>query len=245
MTEQTASGIQGERLDLLYQLSRAFNSTLDLDEVLDRVMDEVIRVMGAERGFLMLVGAGEELEFVTARGLDHSTIEDPEFQISRGIVRQVAVDGLPLLTSDAGHDVRFLDSRSVYNLSLRSILCVPLQTKGRLDGMIYVDNRFHAGIFRPDDLEFLAAIAANAAIAIENARLYKIAIDQGRMERELQMAHQVQASLLPRELPSIEGWEFEARWMPALEVAGDYYDLIPAPDGKIYLVIGDVTDKGM
>jgi sigma-B regulation protein RsbU (phosphoserine phosphatase) len=161
------------------------------------------------------------------------------------VVKKVAEGGRPILTSDAGHDPRFIDSQSVLNLGLRSILCVPLQIKGRLDGVLYADNRLQAGIFKPEDLEFLAAIADSAAIAIENARLYKIAVEKGRMEQELRMAHQVQESLLPRTLPSIPGWEFEARWVPALEVAGDYYDLIPAADGKLYLVIGDVTDKGM
>jgi len=128
-------------------------------------------------------------------------------------------------------------------LGLRSILCVPLQLKGNTLGVIYVDNRLQVGVFTPADLELLTAIAATAAAAIENARLYQVAVEKGRMERELQVAREVQASLLPRQTPQIEGWEFAAFWQPAREVAGDFYDFIPGE--RLGLVIADVSDKGM
>ena len=89
--------------------------------------------------------------------------------------------------------------------------------------MWYVDNRIQIGIFTQDDLELLGAIAASAAIAIENARLYQDAVEKGRMERELQMAYRVQSSLIPEYTPELAGWEFATHWQPANEVAGDYY----------------------
>jgi sigma-B regulation protein RsbU (phosphoserine phosphatase) len=101
------------------------------------------------------------------------------------------------------------------------------------------------GIFSQDDLDLLTAIAASAAIAIENARLYQVAVEKGRLERELQMAHEVQASFLPQETPQLPGWEFVARWRPAREVAGDYYDFILDDSGQLGLVIADVAGKGM
>jgi sigma-B regulation protein RsbU (phosphoserine phosphatase) len=130
-------------------------------------------------------------------------------------------------------------------LALRSILCVPLKIKNRILGVIYVDNRMQTGIFVQADLELLDAIAANAAIAIENARLYQVTVEKGRLEREHQMAHEVQASLLPHQIPQIPGWEFVARWRPAREVAGDYYDFLPLGKGRLGLVIADVSGKGM
>lgn len=233
-------------LALLYRLSQTLNSSLDLDEVLSRVIDEVIAATHAERGFLVLRGVDGSLVFRAARELDQQRIEAPEFQISRGIVERVAREGQPILTSDAQDDIRLNLRQSVMALGLRSILCVPLQLKSRVTGVIYVDNRLQAGIFTQADLDLLDAIASNAAIAIENARLYQMAIAQGRLERELQMAREVQASLLPRAEPQIAGWEFAARWEPAREVAGDYYDFITAhPDGSVGIVIADVTDKGM
>jgi len=160
-------------------------------------------------------------------------------------VERVAGDGQPVLTSDARTDDRFSMRRSVRDLGLRSILCAPLTVNGRVSGVVYVDNRLQTGIFGQADLELLTAIASSAAIAIENARLYAVAVDKGRMERELQLARDLQAGLLPGRPPPFPGWELAACWLPAREVAGDYYDLFPLAGGSLALVIADVCDKGM
>lgn len=234
-----------DRLGLLYRLTRTFNSTLDLDEVLNRVMDEVIKAVHAERGFLMLLDNEGKLSFRVARGMNQQDIEDPQFQVSRSILDQVVKDQKPILTSDAQLDERFSMRESILMKGLRAILCVPLMVKDKITGVIYTDNRIQAGIFLKDDLELLNSIASNAAIAIENARLYQVAIEQGRMEREMQMARKVQAGLLPRSIPEIAGWEFSATWVPAREVGGDYYDFIPMQDEHLGVLVADVTDKGM
>jgi sigma-B regulation protein RsbU (phosphoserine phosphatase) len=234
-----------DRLASLYRISQTFSSSLDLDEVLDRVMDEVIAATRAERGFLMLRDAGGQLTFRVARGMDQLAIESPEFQVSRSVIDRVAADCRPTLTSDAQADSWLGGRQSVRILGLRAILCVPLQLKGAAIGVIYVDNRLQTGIFSPQDLEMLAGIASSAAIAIENARLYAIAVDRGRLERELQMAREVQANLIPRDTPVLPGWEFAAAWRPAREVSGDFYDFIRPDPSWLGIVIADVTDKGM
>ena len=235
----------GGHLALLYQLSQTFNSSLDLDEVLNRVMDEVITATHAERGFVMLIEPDDKLSFRVARGMDQTSIEAPQFQVSRSVVERVAQQGEPIITSDAQTDERFNIRQSVMYLGLRSILCVPLNLKERLIGVIYVDNRLQAGIFSQADLKLLSAIASSAAVAIENARLYQLAVEKGRLEQELSMARRVQVSLLPRQMPQIPGWEFIARWKPARQVGGDYYDFIETENKQLGLVIADVTDKGM
>jgi sigma-B regulation protein RsbU (phosphoserine phosphatase) len=235
----------GDRLAMLYRISQTFNSTLNLGEVLDRVMDEVVTLTRAERGFLMLRASDGSLVFRTARGMEQRTIEAPEFQISRGIVDRVALEGKPLLTSDAQLDPLLGERASVRLLGLRAILCVPLELRGKVQGVVYVDSRLQTGVFSPDDLDLLAGIASSAAIAIENARLYQVAVEKGRMERELQVAREVQASLIPQAAPHLPGWEFAGWWQPAREVSGDFYDYVPFGDGHQGLLIGDVTDKGM
>ena len=245
MTASFSPQTPAERLALLLTLSQAFNSSLDPNEILNRVMDEVIAATRAERGFVMLREGDGKLVFKTARGIDQQTIQEPRFQISMSVVERVASEGEPVLTSDAQSDARFSMRHSVLNLGLRSILCVPLILKDKIIGVVYVDNRLQAGIFTRSDLELLTAIASSAAIALENARLYQVAVEKGRMERELQVAHEVQASFLPRHTPSFPEWDFAARWLPAREVAGDYYDFIVQDDGKIGLVIADVADKGL
>jgi sigma-B regulation protein RsbU (phosphoserine phosphatase) len=245
MTSTDLSQSTDDRLKLLYDLSQAFNSTLDLDEVLNRVMDQVIAIVNAERGFVMLHEADRSLTVPVARGIDRTTIQDPEFQVSRSIVERVAREGEPLLTSNAQQDDRLSMRQSVTLLGLRSVLCVPLKTRDRISGVVYVDSRIRTGLFTQAHLDLLTAIASSASIAIENARLYQVAVDQGRLERELQMAREVQASLLPGQTPRVPGWEFAARWQPARQVSGDYYDFVPMDGGRWGLVIADVSDKGM
>jgi serine phosphatase RsbU (regulator of sigma subunit) len=193
----------------------------------------------------MLRDDGGELVFRAARGVDQQTIESPQFEISRSVVEQVARDGQPTYTSDAQSDKSLGGRESVVVLGLRSILCVPVQLEGKIIGVIYVDNRLQKGLFKPDDLDLLTAIGSSAAIAIENARLYQVAIDKGRLERELQVAREVQISLLPRETPKSAGWDFAAYWHPARQVSGDFYDFVPFDGHKLGLVIADVSDKGM
>lgn len=234
----------GDRLALLYRLSQNFNSSLDLNQVLNRIIDEVVETLHAERGFIMLFGPDGSQTFSVARGLDRTDIDDPQSQISQSVVQKVAIDGQPILTSDAQTDSRFNMRQSIMLLGLRSILCVPLKVKDEVRGVVYADNRFETGIFTQADLELLNAIASIAAIAVENARLYHLAVEKGRMERELQMAREMQSSFLPQQVPQIEGWEFAALWEPAREVAGDYYDFIPVSEEGLGLVIADVTDKG-
>jgi sigma-B regulation protein RsbU (phosphoserine phosphatase) len=234
-----------DRLALLYNLSQQLNSSLDLDEVLNKLMDEVIAALHAERGFIMLRGVQGGLEFRVARGMNQTDIEDPEFQISRSVVDKTAEGGQGILTSDAQLDARFNMRQSIMAKGLRAILCVPIKIKDQQIGIIYVDNRLRAGIFTTDDLDLLNSIASSAAIAIENARLYQMAIENSRMETEMKLARNVQISLLPRQTPSLPGWEFGAHWQPARQVGGDYYDFIPQSGGKLGIVIADVTDKGM
>ncbi len=188
----------GDRLSLLYRLSQTFNSSLDLNEVLNHVIDEVIEVLHAERGFVLLVGPDDSQTFSVARGLDRKTIDQPESQVSQSVVRKVTSEGQPILTSDAQSDSRFNMRESIMLLGLRSILCVPLKVKEEVRGVIYADNRFEAGIFTQADLELLNAIASIGAIAIENARLYQMAVEKGRLQRELQLAREMQTSFLPR-----------------------------------------------
>lgn len=244
MTATNSSQHTSDRLSLLYRLSQSFNTSLDLNEVLNRVIDEVIEILHAERGFVMLVDPDGRQSFNVARGLDRKTIDQPQSQVSQSVVQKVISEGEPILTSDAQSDTRFNMRQSIMLLGLRSVLCVPLKVMDEVRGVVYADNRFEAGIFTPADLELLTAIASIAAIAVENARLYQLAVVKGRLERELQLAREMQSSFLPQEIPQLPGWEFAVRWQPAREVAGDYFDFIPVGKNSLGLVIADVTDKG-
>lgn len=163
-----------EQLRALQTISGTINSSLDLAEVLRQVMDAIIDLTGAERGFLML--SDEEsgaLEVQVARNMDRETIERSSFDISRSIVQRVARSGEPVVTINAQTDPRFSGQESIISYNLRSILCVPLKIRERITGVIYADNRIAAGIFGDGDRDLLATFGNQAAVAIANARLFQ------------------------------------------------------------------------
>ncbi|HZU07169.1 MAG TPA: adenylate/guanylate cyclase domain-containing protein [Chloroflexota bacterium] len=163
-----------DKLGVLYEVGRYINSSLDLQEVLDLVMESLIRVTGAERGLILLVDpASGERHVAAARNFDPAALATPACEISRHVVQAVLERETPLLVSDALSDPHYQQFQSVVALRLRSILCAPLSVKGRTIGVVYVDNRRRAGLFTPSDLELLVAFADQAAIAIENARLHQ------------------------------------------------------------------------
>ena len=149
------------------------NSSQTTDEVLNQVMDTVIALTGAERGYMMLKNLETgELEFKVARGMDQSQL-DGKMVISRTVVNKVAESGEPWLTDNASADTVFSGSESVVGFALRSIMAVPLKLRDEVIGVVYCDNRFLTALFKQSDLDLLAAFAAQAAVAIENARLFE------------------------------------------------------------------------
>lgn len=157
----------------LTEISQVVNSSLEINEVLRIVMDTIIRLTKAERGFLML--RNEQAEFIIriARNWEQESIDSLEAAISSSVVNRVVADGQPVLTTNAQEDPRFSNSQSIMMHNLRSILCVPLRVKGEITGVIYTDNRFASGIFSESDRNLLLTFADQAAIALENARLFE------------------------------------------------------------------------
>ncbi len=162
-----------EHLHALQAVGAVINSSLELQDVLQEVMDAIIALTGAERGFLMLLDEQtSELEIQIARNINRETIRERSFDVSRSIMQQVRETGEPIVTINAQSDPRFSGSESVISYNLRSILCVPLKVRNTITGVIYADNRIAAGIFRDEDRDLLSNFANQAAVAIENARLF-------------------------------------------------------------------------
>ncbi|MDQ6878990.1 MAG: GAF domain-containing protein [Candidatus Dormibacteraeota bacterium] len=162
----------GTRDRLFYELARDLSSSLELDIVLRKVMDRVISLMKASRGFIVLVDATGSLS-VQMSGGEADPENTKHFLGSRTVIEQVVTSGLAVVSTDASTDDRFKRQQSVIIQNLRSIIAVPLVTKGSVIGAVYVDNPFRAAIFEEKDKEFLQAIADLAAIAIDNARQYE------------------------------------------------------------------------
>lgn len=159
-------------LRALAGIGQVINSTLELDSVLQTVMDTIIRLSGAERGFLMLRNEQGEMATRIARNWEQESIKPDEAAVSRTIIEKVIDAGEPILTTNAQEDPRFGAQESIVAFNLRSILCVPLKVKNDLIGVIYADNRIRSGIFSVNERDLLTSFANQAAVAIENARLF-------------------------------------------------------------------------
>lgn len=171
-TELRQQEMERERLLALQTVGAAINSSLDLDIVLQQVMDAIIRLTRAERAMLLLSTHGQ-LEVKMARNISQETLDDvASLEISHSIVRRVAESGEPVVTINAQEDERFSEQHSIVSYKLRSILCAPLKIKGVTTGVIYADNRIASGIFSDADRDLLAGFADQAAVAIDNARLF-------------------------------------------------------------------------
>ncbi len=156
----------------LADIGQVINSSLELDEVLRIVMDNIVRLTRAERGFLMLRNERDEMVTRMARNWEQESIKAGEAATSRTIVQRVIDSGEPVVTTNAQEDQRFSGQESIVALNLRSILCVPLKVKNDLIGVIYADNRIRSGIFAETERNLLVAFANQAAVAIDNARLF-------------------------------------------------------------------------
>jgi PAS domain S-box-containing protein len=156
----------------LADIGQVVNSSLELDEVLRIVMDNIVRLTKAERGFLMLRNEKGEMVVRMARNWEMEAVHASELTVSKSVVGRVIETGEPLITTNAQEDQRFMGQESVVAFNLRSILCVPLKVKNEMIGVIYADNRIRAGIFADSEKNLLVAFANQAAVALENARLF-------------------------------------------------------------------------
>ena len=166
MTTETTN-----QFELLYQVSQKLNSSLDFEHVLNAIMAQVIDLLEAERGFIILT-QGDELECQVSHGIPRENVKGG-IDYSRSVVDRVLQEESPVRVIDALSDNRFAIKTSVRIMGVRSVLCVPLKIKDRMIGIIYLDRTRVTSPFRANHLETLVAFANTAAIAIENARLYK------------------------------------------------------------------------
>ena len=176
-----------KEMESLVKIGKAINSVLDMDRLLNLIMDMVIKVVGAERGFLMLKDKETgELLVKVARNMEEELKDKTLFTISSGITSRVAREGKAILSTDAQTDERFYAQASVMNHNLRSLMCVPLKVKEEIIGIIYVDNRMVSGVFTEESIELLTTFANQAAISIENARLYENVVNETKIRMNLQ-----------------------------------------------------------
>ncbi len=233
-----------DRLRTVYAVSEAISNILDIDELLPEILNRLFEVFpGAERAFVMLVDEKGENLIPKAVKRRH-TRDNEEITVSRTILNEVMTRRHAVLSRDAMADARFLSGQSVANFGIRSMMCAPLIWRQDTLGIVYLDSRTF-GAFGKPDLELLTGIAGQAAVALGNARLHGELLKRNRLEQDLALAERIQQSFLPRRIPQIPGYTFSARYDPAYEVGGDFYDFIRLPGDRLGIVVGDVSGKGV
>lgn len=173
LQNNTAGKFKNDDLEALLEVSQAINSSLVLDDILQTVMKKAVSLLRAERGFLMLLDDKGELQFKTAHNITNESLNKEDFRISMSIANKVATTGESIYTSDALKDERFSKQKSILELKLKSIMCVPLKSKEKIIGILYLDNSSKNNVFLQSDLYVFELFAGQAAIAIENAKLYE------------------------------------------------------------------------
>lgn len=234
-----------EFMQSLLDVTHRINAQADLDGLLETIVDSLVKIARADRGFLMLRDDRGRLQFTVARDRAGKPLEEKKFKVSSGVVDEVAETGMTRLIDDAAASDAYNARMSIISLSLRTILCVPLKTAKGVIGVIYVDSNAITRRFTEHDVPLIEAFAAQAASALERVRLQMAEMERDRMVAQLQVASEIQKTFLPSKFPDLPGVRGAVATVAALEVGGDFYDVIALTGGRVGVMVGDVSGKGV
>ncbi|HLE33174.1 MAG TPA: PP2C family protein-serine/threonine phosphatase [Bacteroidota bacterium] len=232
------------RLESLIEASKTLNTTLDLDELLKVILDLALKNLGADRGTIYLLD--DEKKELWSKVLKGKELVEIRLPLGTGIAGHVAETGKTVNLEDAWKDKRFFsgfDVRTGY--VTKTMLCMPMRNReNKIVGVFQMINK-KGGVFDREDEQFLRAFSDHVALAIENAYLLQARVEQERVEKEIQIAAEIQNKLLPKELPPMVGYQMDAVAVPCKTIGGDYYDVVPIDDESYVLVVADVSGKGI
>ena len=234
------------KLQVVLEISQQLARTLDLDPLLDRLLEQLIKLFPQAERALAILCEGDDLVLRAQR--TRGSREIAEYPFSRTIVRRALDEGVGLLSEDVKKDQRFQGSTTITSLDLHAVMCVPLiNPDGRRLGVLQVDRICKGYGFRVEELHLLTAVGMQVAVVLENAALHAERLREERLHQELALAQDIQQDYLPEELEGFPDADFEVlgRVFPARVVAGDFYDFLKVPSGKLSFFVGDVSGKGM
>lgn len=239
--------LKKEDMEAVVELLGFINSTIELDDLLDRIMVAAREVLKAEASSLMLVDEQTgDLVVSVPTGPKREELKEVRIPRGEGIAGWVSEHREALLIPDVSKDPRFFSRLDqVYGFVTRSVVCMPLRAKGRALGVLEVINRRDGRPFSGEDAELLMMFAHQAAVVLDNARLQAEALERERLLRELLIAKQIQDRLIPKTFPTVDGLRVAGFISPAEAVSGDFYDFMVTGEGDLIVFIGDVAGKGI
>lgn len=231
-----------EAFEMLAEIGREVAAILDLDELFARLAQLTRRIIDYRTFGILLVNeerADLEMQFAVQYG---EKVQVPRVPLGEGLVGYAALHKEAVLVPDVSQDPRYINLVA----DVRSELAVPMLVKDRCIGVIDLESPA-VDAFTKRDAEILTMLAAHAAVAVENARLYEtVHANEVRLEKELHFAQRVQAALLPMELPKrMKGVEVAASFAPARELGGDFHDFLAPESNTLVVAVGDVSGKGV
>lgn len=234
------------KLAALLEISNNLAQTLEVEEILPKLLDSLFKIfVQADRGFVVMrARPGGPLVPVAVKS--RRSADEERMRISRTIVEESLNTRKAILSADASHDERFSMAQSIADFSIRSMICAPMiGSDGEPMGVIQIDTVNQRARFTDEDLEVLASVASQAAVAIDNAKLHRQLVQQRELQRDLELARKMQRALLPSQPPQVAGFFFSDYYQAARQVGGDYYDYITLPGGRYAVIVGDVAGKGI
>ncbi|MBI3723129.1 SpoIIE family protein phosphatase [bacterium] len=244
--EAVLKGIaDARRIKTLLKVSSKTTTMLDLNQLLVQLLDIIFEELPADRGSILLFdGETRRLRTMAAKSRREGATNQ-KVRISKTIVKEALKTKESILSADAQSDARFNMGLSIVEEDIRSALCVPLVRIDKVLGIIHLDTFEQARAFTKDDCDLLTAIAMQASLAIENARLVKEMAEKERLKYEMNVAAHIQKQLLPKRLPRSREVEVYGKMIPAKELGGDYFDFMDDGGGEFHICIGDVSGKGL
>lgn len=235
-----------QELNAMRTVSEVMTSNINLDDLLSLIINKLVTTINADRGTLFLVDEARGELWSRVLLEEVGPLSEIRLKIGDGISGYVAATGQVVNIPDAYVDPRFNPGfDQVTGYRTQSILTAPMfNPQQKIIGVVQLLNK-RDGAFTFRDERLLTAMASQAAISIENARLYQQEIQQQLVNRELETAHAIQASFLPDTIPHYDGWDIGALWCPIRNVAGDFYDFYQLSDGRLAVMIADVSGKGI
>jgi sigma-B regulation protein RsbU (phosphoserine phosphatase) len=232
-----------EELTVLNDLAIAASSALEVDQILDLIMQKSVKAVHAEQGSIMLVTPKQESPLQTLIRHKDFSGSLQSYKVGTFIVGWVLKNKQPLIIENLANDERFHVTEDELR-EVKTLLCVPIMLKGKIIGILTMTNKKTGEPFNDNDMRLLSIIAAQSGQLIRNSQLQAESIEKKRLEHELQMAQQIQQSLLPDNVPSIQKLDIANYFKPTDAVGGDYYDYIMFDDQNIGVVIADVSGHG-
>lgn len=238
-----AGGDADERLRSLYEIGQLIQTTLELDDLIQKIVDSILNVLLPTHAAILLYD--QKLGIFVPKVIHRPDESNEDIVISSSILHKAMEDRVGVLMTDPASDRRFQASESIVCNLIRSAICVPLICKGDILGAIYLDTREFGRTYDEDDLQWVVGVSTQAALGISVSLVHQESLSRSEQKRDLEIARSIQMNLLPKTMPEIAGFQFWGTSEPALMVGGDYYDIAELPDGDIALAIADVSGKGI